>query len=67
MITAVDLLRGLGAMVGWDRIEVDGATGYLDTNYAGKGKAAIEALKLYDVGLRPYRGTRRSKSRRSRR
>jgi 2,3-bisphosphoglycerate-independent phosphoglycerate mutase len=49
MITAVDLLRGLAALVGWDRIEVVGATGYLDTNYAGKGLAAIEALKKYDV------------------
>jgi 2,3-bisphosphoglycerate-independent phosphoglycerate mutase len=49
MITAVDLLRGLGALVGWDRIEVDGATGYLDTNYGGKGLAAIEALKTHDV------------------
>ena len=49
MITAVDLLRGLAALIGWDRIEVDGATGYLDTNYAGKGTAAIEALKSYDV------------------
>ncbi len=49
MITAVDLLRGLAALVGWDRIEVAGATGYLDTNYAGKGAAAIEALKTHDV------------------
>lgn len=49
MITAVDLLRGLAALIGWDRIEVAGATGYLDTNYAGKGAAAIEALKTYDV------------------
>ncbi len=49
MITAVDLLRGLAALIGWDRIEVAGATGYLDTNYAGKGAAAIEALKSYDV------------------
>lgn len=49
MITAVDLLRGLAALIGWDRIEVDGATGYLDTNYAGKGAAAIEALKKYDL------------------
>ena len=49
MITAVDLLRGLAALVGWDRIEVEGATGYLDTNYAGKGTAAIEALKTHDV------------------
>ncbi|MCU0716823.1 MAG: cofactor-independent phosphoglycerate mutase [Pirellula sp.] len=49
MITAVDLLRGLAALIGWDRIEVVGATGYLDTNYAGKGKAAIEALKSHDI------------------
>jgi len=49
MITAVDLLRGLAALIGWDRIEVVGATGYLDTNYAGKGTAAIEALQSYDM------------------
>jgi len=33
MITAVDLLRGLAALVGWDRIEVPGATGYTDTDW----------------------------------
>lgn len=49
MITAVDLLRGLAAIAGWDRIEVEGATGYLDTNYAGKGAAAVEALEKYDI------------------
>jgi 2,3-bisphosphoglycerate-independent phosphoglycerate mutase len=49
MITAVDLLRGIGALVGWPRIEVEGATGYLDTNYAGKGQAAVDALNEYDV------------------
>ena len=49
MITAVDLLRGIAALIGWDRIEVPGATGYLDTNYAGKGQHAIEALKNYDI------------------
>ncbi len=49
MITAVDLLRGLAALVGWDRIEVEGATGYLDTNYAGKGQAGVEALDKYDI------------------
>ncbi|MDZ4851302.1 MAG: cofactor-independent phosphoglycerate mutase [Pirellulaceae bacterium] len=49
MITAVDLLRGLAALIGWDRIEVEGATGYLDTNYAGKGQAAIDALAKYDI------------------
>ena len=45
VITAVDLLRGLGRLLGWNVIEVEGATGYLDTNYAGKGTAAIETLR----------------------
>ena len=49
MITAVDLLRGLAALVGWDRIEVPGATGYTDTDYAAKGRYAIEALEKYDL------------------
>ncbi|HSG69184.1 MAG TPA: cofactor-independent phosphoglycerate mutase [Planctomycetaceae bacterium] len=45
VITAVDLLRGLGALLGWKIVEVDGATGYLDTDYAAKGRAAIETLQ----------------------
>lgn len=49
MITAVDLLRGLAALIGWERIEVPGATGYLDTDYAAKGRYAVEALKTTDV------------------
>lgn len=49
MITAVDLLRGIAALVGWDRIEVPGATGYLDTDYAAKGEYAINALDEYDL------------------
>ncbi|KAA5545461.1 cofactor-independent phosphoglycerate mutase [Roseiconus nitratireducens] len=49
MITAVDLLRGIAALVGWPRIEVEGATGYLDTDYAAKGKAAVAALQDYDL------------------
>jgi 2,3-bisphosphoglycerate-independent phosphoglycerate mutase len=49
MITAVDLLRGIAALAGWPRIEVAGATGYLDTDYAGKGQAAIQALNQYDL------------------
>ncbi|MEZ6069839.1 MAG: hypothetical protein R3C10_06065 [Pirellulales bacterium] len=48
MITAVDLLRGLAELVGWDRIEVPGATGYTDTDYAAKGRYAVEALPKYD-------------------
>lgn len=45
VITAVDLLRGLGRLLGWQVIEVPGATGYLDTDYAAKGRAAVQALK----------------------
>lgn len=49
MITAVDLLRGLAALLGWKRIEVPGATGYTDTDYAAKGRYAIDALKDTDI------------------
>jgi 2,3-bisphosphoglycerate-independent phosphoglycerate mutase len=49
MITAVDLLRGLAALLGWRRIEVPGATGYTDTDYAAKGRFAVEALKEVDL------------------
>ncbi len=48
VITAVDLLRGIGRLLGWQIVEVPGATGYLDTNYAGKGAAAIETLQEVD-------------------
>ena len=49
MITAVDLLRGLGRLIGWEIIEVPGATGYVDTNYAAKGQYAISALEKFDL------------------
>ena len=45
VITAVDLLRGLGRLLGWKIVNVPGATGYLDTDYAAKGRAAIETLR----------------------
>ena len=48
VITAVDLLRGIGRLLGWDVIEVEGATGYTDTDYAAKGRAAIAALEDHD-------------------
>jgi len=48
-ITAVDLIRGLAKLIGWDVIEVSGATGFVDTNYAGKGSAAVEALSDHDL------------------
>lgn len=48
-ITAVDLVRGLAKLVGFDLIDVPGATGFVDTNYEGKGQAAIKALDDYDL------------------
>lgn len=48
-ITAVDLVRGLAKLIGFDLIEVPGATGFIDTNYEGKGAAAAKALKKYDI------------------
>jgi len=48
-ITGVDLVRGLARLIGWEIIEVPGATGYVDTNYAGKGAAAAEALDRHDI------------------
>jgi 2,3-bisphosphoglycerate-independent phosphoglycerate mutase len=49
MITAVDLLRGLAALLCWPRIEVPGATGYTDTDYAAKGRYAVAALANADL------------------
>jgi 2,3-bisphosphoglycerate-independent phosphoglycerate mutase len=48
-ITAVDLVRGLAKLVGFDLITVPGATGFLDTNYEGKGQAAAKAIDEYDL------------------
>lgn len=49
MITAVDLLRGLARLIGWEVLEVPGATGYTDTDYAAKGRYACAALESTDV------------------
>ncbi len=48
VISAVDLIRGIGHYAGLRIIEVEGATGLADTNYEGKAQAAIEALKRDD-------------------
>ena len=48
-ITGVDLARGLAKLIGFDLINVPGATGYFDTDYRGKGAAAVEAMKQYDI------------------
>ena len=48
VISAVDLIKGIGKIVGLKVLEVPGATGYYDTNYKGKAQAALEALKEVD-------------------
>jgi len=45
VISAVDLIKGIGICAGLDSIDVDGATGNIHTNFSGKAKACIEALK----------------------
>src|SRR5262245_37457651 len=49
ILSAVDLVRGVGLLAGWDRIDVPGATGYLDTDYAAKGRYGIAALEDHDI------------------
>ncbi len=48
VISAVDLIRGIGVYAGLEVIQVEGATGLYDTNYEGKAKAALNALKSKD-------------------
>ncbi len=48
MITAVDLMRGIAKNIGFEMLEVDGATGWIDTNYEGKAEACIDGLKRHD-------------------
>ena len=45
LVTAVDLIRGLGVLTGMDIVEVEGATGWFDTNYEGKRDAALATLE----------------------
>jgi 2,3-bisphosphoglycerate-independent phosphoglycerate mutase len=49
MISAVDLLKGLGLAAGLESLPVPGITGYLDTNYKGKAEKALEALQEKDL------------------
>jgi 2,3-bisphosphoglycerate-independent phosphoglycerate mutase len=49
MISAVDLLNGLGVIVGFRIIRVSGATGYIDTDYLGKARTALAALRDLDL------------------
>ena len=48
VISAVDLIKGIGICAGLDVINVAGATGYIDTNYLGKAQAALAALETHD-------------------
>ena len=48
VISAVDLIRGIGYYAGLHRLEVEGATGLYNTNYENKVAAALEALKKED-------------------
>lgn len=48
VISAVDLVKGIGICAGMENIDVKGATGNVDSNFDGKAKAAIDALKRND-------------------
>ncbi|MFC1548688.1 cofactor-independent phosphoglycerate mutase [Candidatus Omnitrophota bacterium] len=49
IISAVDLLKGLGRVLGLEVADVPGATGYYDTNYEGKAEAALDILTRHDM------------------
>jgi 2,3-bisphosphoglycerate-independent phosphoglycerate mutase len=49
IVSAVDLVRGTAMLIGWHRFDAPGATGYLDTDYASKGRTGIAALKEHDL------------------
>jgi 2,3-bisphosphoglycerate-independent phosphoglycerate mutase len=51
IISAVDLVKGIGKYLGFERIEVEGATGYIDTNYEGKADAAVSAFSRHDIAV----------------
>ncbi|MBF0429335.1 MAG: cofactor-independent phosphoglycerate mutase [Magnetococcales bacterium] len=49
IISAVDLMRGIAAHIGFDVFHVPGATGWIDTDYEGKAKACLEGLEQHDL------------------
>lgn len=49
MTTAVDLLAGIAALIGWERLEVPGVSSYHDNDYVGQGRASVEALNEFDI------------------
>jgi len=48
IVAAVDLIKGIGNFAGFEIIEVEGATGFIDTNFKGKAEAAVKALETSD-------------------
>jgi 2,3-bisphosphoglycerate-independent phosphoglycerate mutase len=50
-VSAVDLIKGLGVLAGLKAVDVEGATGFLDTNYAGKVQAVLDGLKTSDIAF----------------
>jgi 2,3-bisphosphoglycerate-independent phosphoglycerate mutase len=48
VVSAVDVIRGLGRLTGLEIVNVPGATGYFDTDYYAKGRAAVDALGRHD-------------------
>ena len=48
VISAVDIIHGLGVYAGLERIDVPGITGFLDTNYLGKGEYGVRSLEKND-------------------
>jgi 2,3-bisphosphoglycerate-independent phosphoglycerate mutase len=51
LVSAVDLIKGIGICAGFKILKVPGVTGYLDTNYVGKAEAALKALKKNDFAF----------------
>ena len=51
IVSAVDLVKGIGIFAAMEVIEVPGATGYLDTNYAGKVSGALDSLQRVDLAM----------------
>jgi len=49
VISAVDLLKGIGVYAGLEIVNVQGATGYIDTNYEGKARKALEVIRSRDI------------------
>jgi len=49
VISAVDLVNGIGVLLGLERVSVPGATGYVETNYRGKAEHALAAFERHDV------------------